>query len=201
MSGRRPVACSRQAQIEPQSTLVGRADAVGVGGDVGEPLRNPPRRTAEPLVAERHVEGDDDGVGPVVGRVGRRDEPRGLELGDHRGCAQQKETAGGGVVFVQVVDGGQRGGVHLLARGVDAERLQLAQVVVNRLRGIVGQERVADAQLAEFGQEGLRPVEERHAHVDGSVHVERHVTDAAQTLHQLVVGVDGAVFVKFLHRC
>ena len=64
----------------------------------------------------------------------------------------------------------------------------------------VRQERVADALFAESAQESLRVGKERHAHVDRAVHVERHMADAAQTLHQFAVLPDGAVFVKVFHR-
>ena len=60
--------------------------------------------------------------------------------------------------------------------------------------------RVADALLAEPAQESLRVGEERHAHINRAVHVERHVADAAQALHQFAVLPDGAVFVKVFHR-
>ena len=178
---------------------VGGAHPVGVGGDVGHALFDPPCRAAQPVVLQRHVERRHDNVGHVVRRVGAGLEARGLELRDHRGRSQQKEPAGGGVAGLDVVDRGQRRGVHLVARGFDAQLGEFEQVVVDALRGGVRQERVADALFAESAQESLRVREERHAHVDRAVHVERHVADAAQALHQFAVLPDGAVFVKVFH--
>ena len=191
-------ACADRAAVDEHRGQVGRADAVGVGGDVGESLLHPPCRAAEPVVLQRHVEGRDDGVGAVVGRLGARLIPCGLEFGDHRGGSEQEEPPGRGVVGAEVVDRGQRGGVHLLARGLDAQRAELVEVVGDALRGVVREEGVSDSHLAEPLQEGLRVGEERHAHVDRAVHVEGHVADASQAAHQFVLLPDGAVAVERL---
>ena len=97
---------------------------------------------------------------------------------------------------LDVVDRGQRRGVHLVARSPDAQRVEFMEVVRDAFRRVVRQERVADPLFLESVQEGLRVGEQRHPHVDRAVHVERHVADAAQAFHQFGVLPDGAVLVK-----
>ena len=125
--------------------------------------------------------------GDIVGAVGRRFEAGGLELRDHARRTQQEESFGRRVVRADVVDRGQRRGIHLLACGFDAQRFELVEVVGDALRRIVRQERVADAHLRQVGEEPLGPGEEGHAHVDGAVHIERHVPDAAGAFEKLLV--------------
>ena len=93
----------------------------------------------------------------------------------------------------EVVDRGQCGGVHLLARGLDAQRAELVQVITDIFRRVVREERVSDAEFAEPLQKGLCEGEQRHAHVDRAVHVERHMADTRQAAHQFVLLPDGAV--------
>ncbi len=194
-----PDAGADRAAVHQHRRLVGGAYAVGIGGDVGHALRHPPRRAAEPVVLQRHVERRDDYVGHVVGRIRRRFEPGGFEFRDHARRAEQEEPFGRGVVLLDVVDGRQRRRIHLLACGADAQRFEFVQVVGDGFGGVVGQERIADSQLFQPFEEGFGVGEERHAHVDRAVHVERHVSDAAQPLHQFVVCVNRAEFVECCH--
>ena len=145
--------------------------------------------------------GGDHHVGDIVGAVGRRFEAGGLELRDHARRTQQEESFGRRVVRADVVDRGQRRGIHLLARGFDAQRFELVEVVGDALRRIVRQERVADAHLRQVGEEPLGPGEEGHAHVDGAVHIERHVPDAAGAFEKLLVRKGRAVGVDCSHEC
>ena len=110
--------------------------------------------------------------------------------------AEQEQPLGRRVMGLDVVDRGQRRGVHLVARSPDAQRVEFMEVVRDAFRRVVRQERVADPLFLESVQEGLRVGEQRHPHVDRAVHVERHVADAAQAFHQFGVLPDGAVLVK-----
>ena len=185
-----------RAAVDQYGRLIGGAHPVGVGGDIRHSLFDPPGRAAEPFVAERHVERRHDHVGHVVGRVGARLEARSLEFRDHRRRAEQEQPLGRRVMGLDVVDRGQRRGVHLVARSPDAQRVEFMEVVRDAFRRVVRQERVADPLFLESVQEGLRVGEQRHPHVDRAVHVERHVADAAQAFHQFGVLPDGAVLVK-----
>ena len=203
MSGRRPVACSMQAQmdraVDQYRRLVGGAYPVGVGSDVGHALRHPPCGAAQAVILQRHVERRDHHVRHVVRRIRGRFETCCLEFRDHARRAEQEKPFGRRVVLADVVDRRKGGGVHFLACGVYAQHVELVQVVGDRLRRIVGQERIADAHLLEPREERLGVGKERHAHVDRAVHVECHVPDAAQAFHQLVVRVDRAVFFECSH--
>ena len=194
-------ALADRAAVDQHDGLIGRTYAVGVRGDVGDALRCPPCGAAQARVGERHVEGGDHHVGDIVGAVGRRFEAGGLELRDHARRTQQEESFGRRVVRADVVDRGQRRGIHLLARGFDAQRFELVEVVGDALRRIVRQERVADAHLRQVGEEPLGPGEEGHAHVDGAVHIERHVPDAAGAFEKLLVRKGRAVGVDCSHEC
>ncbi len=144
-----------RAAVDQYDALVGGTYAVGVGGYVGHTLRNPPCCAAETVVGECHIESRYDCVGYIVGVVAGRDEARLFELRDHRRRAQEEQTACLRQVGLDVVDRGQRRGVHLLARGFDAQLRELVQVVVDRFRGVVREERIADAQLLQSRQKGL----------------------------------------------
>ena len=69
-SGRRPVAVSSRAQIAAQSgrhdRLIGRADAIGMRGDVRQARADPIRGLAKRVVGERVIEPDNDGIGIAV---------------------------------------------------------------------------------------------------------------------------------------
>ncbi len=190
-------ALADRTAVDQHHPLVGGAHAVGVGGYVGQPLRHPPRGAAQTVVAKRHVERRDHRVGHVVGVVGGRLEACLLELRYHARRTQQKQSPCRGVAVADVIDGGQRGGVHLLGRGLDAQRDEFAQVVVDRSRRIVGQKRIGYPHLAKTRQKGFGAVEERLAHVDRAVHVERDMTDAAQTLRELLIAENRAIFFEF----
>lgn len=180
--------------VDQYRRLVGGAYPVGVGGDVGYTLRHPPCGAAQAVILQRHVERRDHHVRHVVRRICGRFETCGLEFRDHARRAEQEKPFGRRVMLPDVVDRRQCGGVHLVACRPYAQHVEFVQVVGDRLRRVVGQERIADAHLLEPREERLGVGKERHAHVDRAVHVERHVPDAAQVFHQFVVRVDRAVF-------
>ena len=170
--------------VDQHGPLIGGAYAVGIGGYVGQTLRNPPRGTAQARVDERHVEGGYHHVGHVVGTVGCRNVSGLLKLRNHAGRTQQEEAAGRGIMGLQIVDGGHGGGVHLLLSGFNAHLMELEQIVIERLRGIIGQKTIGNAHLAQAAKEGDGEREQGVAHINSTIHVEGYVANAGQALFQ-----------------
>ena len=75
-------------------------------------------------------------------------------------------------------------GVYLVRRGRDPHFVQVRDVILDTLGGVVGQERVADPQAGQQRQERIREREERAAAINRAVHVERHMPDLSQPLDQ-----------------
>ena len=168
--------------VDEHGLLVGRADLVGVGGEVGAALRGPVGGHAEVAVLERGVEGDDEGIGRVVGGVVDDLESRLGELGAQALGSKDVEPPEVGAVGAQVFDHAQPGGEELVGADAQVQRVELGEVVAGALRGVVGQEGVADAEPVHALEKGLGPGEERAARIDGAIHVERQVANVRKLL-------------------
>ena len=101
---------------------------------------------------------------------------------------------------LQVVDGGYGGVVDFLFGGLDAHLMEFQQVVVDGPRGIVSQERIGDAQVAQLLQEGMGIGEEGIAQIDGAVHVEGDMTDAGKVFCHLVLITRHTLWQRLFHN-
>ena len=82
---------------------------------------------------------------------------------------------------------------------MDSQPFQFQQIVLVAASWIIGKERISDSQARERVKETVRIGEQRGSHVDGSVHVERHMLDACAGLEQLQLAHGRHVFIKFFH--
>jgi len=99
------------AAIDEDGGLIGRANAVGVGGDERFALFDPPRGAAESRVGEGGVEADDDGVGNFVRRIREELKTGGGKFATHAGRAEDEKFFRRGRQLVEKLDGGLSGSV------------------------------------------------------------------------------------------
>ena len=84
------------------------------------------------------------------------------------------------VRFLDIVYRGQRGRVHVVFGGFDAHPGEFFQVIGYRTGRVVGEEGVADAEGVQAAQEVEGEGEDVAAQVDGAVHIQGDVLEAAQ---------------------
>ena len=173
------------ATVHQNHLLVGGAHPVGVGGDVGNVgFGSPPCGTTQARIFERGVERHHQQVGAVGGVIGTK-----LEAGFHKFFlhtrrAEGEEALGFGMMLTNVVDGCQRGGIHLLIGGVDAQFFEFQQIILVAFGGIIGEKRIADAMGCEGVEKFDGVGKQGGAHINGAIHIKCHVLDFCKGFHQ-----------------
>ena len=165
------------ATIHQNGLLVGRAHLIGVSSQISHTLGNPPRGATEPFVTKGHIERSHDDVRHVLGAILAGDETCLLELAYHRRRTQQEELSGRRIIGPNVIDGRDRGRIHLLFGGRDAHLGQFGHIVGERLGWIVSQKRVCDSHLRQRVQEIERKWKKRVAQVYGAIHIQSNMLD------------------------
>ena len=107
------------------------------------------------------------------------------------GRAENEGALGARVMLAEVVQRAVRGAEEIVLGRVDAQAVELFDVLLAGVRGVVGEKRPADAEIAELGEERAREGEEPGAQVERAIEVEAEVFDVLE-LHIQMKSPTGA---------
>ena len=100
---------------------------------------------------------------------------------------------------LQKVDGCLTRGVELLVACLHSHLCQVSHIIRGSLGGIIGQKRVANAQLLHPFKKMNGKRKQRGSIIYGSVHVESNVLQSAQTINDVIAISNSKVLIADFH--